>query len=216
MVEENKSPGGSLLFTEFVSLPDLVKSEVSNLSDTQLNYTSNKWEWSEWSIRNQLSHMASLIPRWLVVRWGNDLFPDGEHGIENLASITNSPSDRRLDDELYWELKDILYMFEKFVDLARKVLEEKSTEYLRSRVVERNATPQWKSMSRAHPHGVTVTGDPASGTMTLEATFRHIYYEEITHLYNIQRLKMAQNLPILVDIPKVGYWMLDDWDRSEP
>ena len=216
MVEENKSPGGSLLFTEFVSLPDLVKSEVSNLSDTQLNYTSNKWKWSEWSIRNQLSHMASLIPRWLVVRWGHDLFPDGEHGIENLASITNSPSDRRLDDELYWELKDILYMFEKFVDLAWKVLEEKSTEYLRSRVVERNATPQWKSMSRAHPHGVTVTGDPASGTMTLEATFRHIYYEEITHLYNIQRLKMAQNLPILVDIPKVGYWMLDDWDRSEP
>ena len=82
--------------------------------------------------------------------------------------------------------------------------------------MERNATPQWRSMSRAHPHGVTAKGDPASGTMTLEATFRHIYYEELTHLYNIQRLKMAQNLPITIEIPKVGYWMLDDWDRSEP
>ena len=76
-------------------------------------------------------------------------------------------------------------------------------------------------MSRAHPRGVTIEGTPqkgemAAGTMSLEATFRHIYFEEITHLYNIQRLKKAQGLPSFVDIPKVGYWTLDDWDRSEP
>ena len=216
MVAEDESSESPVLFSEFDSLPTLVKSEVSNLTDSQLNYTSQRWEWSKWSIRNQLSHMTSLIPRWLVVRWGDDLFPNGEHGIENLDSITNSPSDRRLDDDLYWAATDILSMFEQFVDLACKVLTEKSVEYLRSRAVERNATPQWRSMSRAHPHGVTAKGDPASGTMTLEATFRQIYYEELTHLYNIQRLKMAQNLPITIEIPKVGYWMLDDWDRSEP
>ena len=46
--------------------------------------------------------------------------------------------------------------------------------------------------------------------MTLEATIRHVYFEETTHLYNIQRLKRAQGLPTVVDIPRVGYWVLPD------
>ena len=52
--------------------------------------------------------------------------------------------------------------------------------------------------------------------MTIEATLRHIYFEETTHLYNIQRLKRAQGLPTLVEVPRVGYWVVDGWDRSEP
>ena len=51
--------------------------------------------------------------------------------------------------------------------------------------------------------------------MTLEWTMRHIYFEETTHLYNIQRLKRAQGLSTVVDVPEVGYWVLDGWDRSE-
>jgi hypothetical protein len=57
---------------------------------------------------------------------------------------------------------------------------------------------------------------PDKLVMTLEATFRHMYFEEITHLYNIQRLKRAQGLPTVVEVPRVGYWILDEWDRSEP
>ena len=45
---------------------------------------------------------------------------------------------------------------------------------------------------------------------------RHIYFEETTHLYNIQRLKKAQGLTAVVDVPRVGYWVVDGWDRSEP
>ena len=85
-----------------------------------------------------------------------------------------------------------------------------------NRNIDREATPQWLSMSRAHPHGITATGNPASGTMTLEATFRHIYFEQTTHLFNIQRLKRAQGLKSVSLLPYVGYWTLDDWDRSEP
>jgi hypothetical protein len=51
--------------------------------------------------------------------------------------------------------------------------------------------------------------------MTLEATVRHIYFEETTHLYNIQRLKRAQGLQAVAELPGVGYWVLDGWDRSE-
>jgi hypothetical protein len=45
---------------------------------------------------------------------------------------------------------------------------------------------------------------------------RHLYFEEVTHLYNVQRLKRAQGLPTVVVVPRVGYWVLDGWDRSEP
>ena len=51
--------------------------------------------------------------------------------------------------------------------------------------------------------------------MQLEATMRHIYFEEVTHLFNVQRLKRAQGLQTVSDVPEVGYWTLDGWDRSE-
>ncbi|SVB77943.1 uncharacterized protein METZ01_LOCUS230797, partial [marine metagenome] len=69
MTDIVESSKGAELFPEFKGLFKLIKLEVDGLSDRQLDYTSTKWTWSDWSIRNQLSHMASLIPRWLVVRW---------------------------------------------------------------------------------------------------------------------------------------------------
>ena len=126
-----ESSKGSDLFPEFEEVFELIKLEVDGLSDLQLDYTSTKWTWSEWSIRNQLSHMASLIPRWLVVRWGTELFPQGGHGIPDLDSITNSPSDRRLDDQIYWEKDKILCSLNQYLLLACDVLKERNVGYLR-------------------------------------------------------------------------------------
>ncbi len=50
-----------------------------------------------------------------------------------------------------------------------------------------------------------LTDDPTMPAMSLEATFRHMYFEETTHLYNIQRLKRAQGLATVVEVPRVGY-----------
>jgi hypothetical protein len=52
--------------------------------------------------------------------------------------------------------------------------------------------------------------------MTLEATLRHIYFEETIHLSNIQRLTRAQGLSTVVGVPRGGYWVVDGGDRSEP
>ena len=72
-------------------------------------------------------------------------------------------------------------------------------------------------MQRAHPRGVRQDPhDVNTVWIDLEYTFRHIYFEHITHLYNIQRLKRAQGLPAKVQIPDEGYWTLPNWDRSEP
>ncbi len=56
----NDSSPGSALFPEYESLYDLITVEVTGLTDAQLDFESDKWAWSEWRIRRQLSHMASL------------------------------------------------------------------------------------------------------------------------------------------------------------
>ena len=212
----DRSDAAINFFPEFETLYGLIANEIGALSDEQLDYTSDNWEWAGWSIRNQMSHMALLIPVWLVLRWGSTIFPLEDHGITNIKKITQSKSDRRLDDDIYWEIDDLSRLLKQFINLAIKVLKDNSLEFMASKKIDRDATPQWEMMAKAHPHGVTSEGTPAKGSMTLEATMRHIYFEEITHLYNIQRLKKAQGLPINSVVPEVGYWTLEDWDRSEP
>ena len=126
------SAQNGILFPEFDELYCLILSEITGLSEKNLDYQSNKWEWAEWSIRNQLSHMASLIPRWLISRWGHILFPNGDHGFKNLEGITNSPSDRRLDDSIYWDTDLILPILCKSIALIQNVLETANLEFLQA------------------------------------------------------------------------------------
>jgi hypothetical protein len=67
----------------------------------------------------------------------------------------------------------------------------------------------------AHPDGFGPSpADPTQWIVTLEGTVRHMYFEAITHLYNIQRLKRAQGLSVCVDLPRAGYYMLPGWDND--
>ena len=207
---------GSGLFPEYATLYDLIAREVEGLPDEHLDFESDRWEWSKWSVRRQLSHMASLIFRWLVVRWGDTLFPDGNHGVQDVKGLADSDFDRRMDENLYWALPDIMDNLKAGIDLAQRVLDERNVGFLRSHTYLQQQASQWRLMVKAHPTGITPTHDSEKGAMTLEATMRHIYFEEITHLYNIQRLKRAQGLLTVVDVPRVGYWVVDGWDRSEP
>ena len=211
-------PGASRateLFPEYADLYDLIAGELAGLTDEQLDWTSDKWEWAEWSIRRQLSHMASLLYRWLMVRWGDILFPNGEHGIADAEHVTNADFDRALPRDRYWDLPVLLEKLNEAIGLAQQALDGKDVGFLRANSLRYNLTPQWDIMIKAHPTGMSPDADPSQGEMTLEATFRHMYFEEITHLYNIQRLKRAQGLPTVVDVPEVGYWVQEGWDRSE-
>ena len=212
----DRNISSSEVFPEFDDLFELIRSEISGLSNQQLDYTSDEWDWSTWSIRIQLSHMASLIPRWIIVRLGHILYPNNDHGYTDINPIASSNYDRRLDDDKYWEIQEIMSALEKAINLVKDVLNKTSIEVLQNNKVQRDPSPQWRVMSKAHPSGVTAIGNPAKGTMTIEATIRHIYFEQTTHLFNIQRLKRAQGLKSVSLLPYVGYWTLDDWDRSEP
>ena len=214
----DESPGG-VLFPEYAALYDLIADEVRGLSDEELDWESDRWEWSRWSIRRQVSHMSSLIYRWLLLRWGDVLYPEGGHGVADVQGIANSEFDRRMDEVRYWELGVILESLRGGIDLAQRVMEERSVGFLRSHTITRTdqtgQAGQQSLMARAHPSGATPTDEPGTSLLTLEWTMRHIYFEETTHLYNIQRLKRAQGLDAVVDVPEVGYWVLNGWDRSE-
>ena len=205
----------SALFPEFDTLYDLISPEVEGLTDEQLDWTSDKWEWAHWSIRRQTSHMASLLYRWLVVRWVDTLYPDGDHGVEDVEGVAVSANDRALDVS-YHDMDEILGKLREGIELAQSVLAQRTAGFLRSNTLVTPYDVNRKFINSAHPHGITMDAGAGTETTTLEATFRHMYFEETTHLYNIQRLKRAQGIPTVVEVPRVGYWMLDGWDRSEP
>ncbi len=206
---------GAILFPEYDTLYELIASEVRGLTDEQLDFSSDQWGWAEWSIRIQLSHMSSLIYRWLISRWGHTLFPNDEHRIDDVGDLNHPDFDRRMNDNKYHDLPIILKKLEQGIDLARRVLADRTVGFLRSHFYVQDQGPHWDLMLKAHPTGITPTGEPGKGDMLLEATMRHIYFEEITHLFNIQRLKRAQSLPTPADLPRVGYWALEGWDVSE-
>ena len=53
-------------------------------------------------------------------------------------------------------------------------------------------------------------------TRLVKTIFRHRYFEHITHLYNIQRIKLAQGLTTETEVPMEGYMALPGWDLSKP
>ena len=207
---------GTVLFPEYAELYELIAREVTGLTDAQLDFSSDQWAWADWSIRRQLSHMASLIYGWMVVRLGPTLFPDGDHGIADIQNLTTPGFDRRLDDRRYRDLPIILHALQDGIALIQRALAQRSVGFLRSHTIERTVGDHWRLMQQAYTSGLTLDAESGKVVMTIEATLRHIYFEETTHLYNIQRLKRAQGLATSIEVPRVGYWVLDGWDRSEP
>ena len=200
-------------FPNYWNIDSFVRGEVEGLSDNILDWTSPKYGWAGWSIRQQTSHLASLVFRWLLINLSSQLFPEGKP-IANDELETLNSLERRLSDQVFSDINDILNQVDRAVNLARSVLQSRSIQDGRNLSVSRPASETWRLMSKAHPNGVTVSED-GGGSMTLEAVFRHMYFEYLTHLYNIQRIKRALGLPVIVKLPSSGYHTVQGWDISE-
>ncbi|PKB82951.1 MAG: hypothetical protein BZY88_03440 [SAR202 cluster bacterium Io17-Chloro-G9] len=195
----------------------MVSTELAGLTDEQLDFESDRWGWSQWSIRRNLSHMASGDYRWLWQRWRQELFPNGLPNGDELDRLLDSPFDRRLDENLYWELDVLLAKLRQALYFAWSVLEKETVGSCRTREIETNNGGLWVDLLNAGYRGIRLNeSDPAKLFITLEATLRHRYFEYITHLYNIQRLKRAQGLSAIAKVPMEGYLTLPGWDLSEP
>ena len=205
------------MFPQFqTEIYDMYSTEVEGLTDQQLDFESDRWEWAKWSIRRNVSHVGSGDFRWLLLRWGEVLFTDGLPQIDDPEGVLRAPQDRRLDESRYWKMEDILGKMREGLDLCVSVLSKETVGSLRTREIKNPVSEQFHLFSLAHPRGIRPDPDDSSQVyIALEYTFRHRYYEYLTHLFNIQRIKRAQGLTARVELPREGYWMVSGWDTSE-
>lgn len=201
-----------VLFPQYWNLDSMVRGELSGLDDSALDWTSEEFGWAGWSIRRQTSHLASVVYRWLLVRWRDQIFKDGiPLSDDELALVNSAKYDRSLDEDIYREPEQILGAMSGAMELAQSVLRRVNVADGRSLVVSRTPSPQWHLMVKAHPTGVTLD-ENGGGTLTLEATFRHMYFEYLTHLYNMQRMKAELGKTVVVKLPDEGYHTVEGWD----
>jgi len=199
------------LFPTCSQLARLVRGETLGLSEEQLNWTSDRWEWSRWSIRQLVSHMASLIYLWLLERWGPQLFPEGT-GVaapdyQTLLSVEHGTT---LDDRVFREMADIERAFEAAVYLAVQVLRRETVASVRRRTLTVRLSSAWEQRSQAHATGLRRVDEQGNWEISLEATFRHLHYEVIAHVNDIQRNKRAQGEIAVCELPEEGYILLPD------
>jgi len=145
------------LFPQFESeLYRMVTTEIQRLTETQLDFSADMWEWSKWSIRRNVSHVASGDFRWLLLRWGDVLFPRGLPGVGDLDSLAASPHDRRLDQTLYWNMEVILEKLRECQALCQMVLSGETAGSLLSKEIEIAHTAQQQLVAQGpHPRGAS-------------------------------------------------------------
>lgn len=191
--------------------------EVDGLSEAQLDFDSQDpaREWMWWSIRRQVSHMAWDLLLVMRRRCHMFLWPDGRIPTPirwEDHTLATMKSDRRLDETLYWDMATLLGKVELGVDWATQVVTTVPVETLRATQSAHQGTLFWRHVMQVIPRGVWLeTHDPTRIRYTLEASLWMLYWEVLTHLFTIQRLKRAQGLPPRVAIPRVGYLTLPEY-----
>ena len=212
------SPQLRTMFQDYWRIDSLVRAEVSELDDSILDWTSDHWGWSSWSIRQQTSHMASIPVQWLIGKWADQLFSDKLPMSPTRYAIFNSKQhDRRLDDQAFWRIEEILSALDEAISISKRVLINTTIQKALTMVVYSAPSDQWNLMRTVHPDGISP--DPTTGAMIrmdLVATFRHIQNEFYTHIFNIQREKIALGIEPIVKLPDAGYHKAIGWDSKMP
>ena len=217
MTGDPKQPlTGRSLLPGFWEVGASIHNEIIDLTEEELAWTSDRFEWAEWSISRQTSHMASMLYRWMLLRWGEQLFPEGpELDDSQITALAASDTDRALDENIFKSIDDITHALDNGLELAQKSLDSHTVAQMRSMTIKAEQGRHWDLMINAHPTGIERNRETGISILTMEGTFRHMYFELITHLFNIQRLKRAQGLEAATDLPRVGYYVIDGWDVSE-
>jgi hypothetical protein len=204
------------LFPLFETYLSLVKQEVNGLSKSEVNWTSAKWSWSGWSIKDNVSHVTSHLFRWYILRWGSKLFPKELPFADELHDLAGLPS-RRLSKAKWDEMDAILSKLEQSLELIRQILENETETSILTKNIIQGGPGFYGLISNRYPG--TQYQDPEFPSiwhLTLAGTFHHSEGELTTHLFNVQRLKLAQGFESQVTLPRIGYWTLPNWDTTIP
>ncbi|MEE9273858.1 MAG: hypothetical protein V3V62_00935 [bacterium] len=203
---------------DYDGLIALYRAEVEGLTEAQLDWDDLSQEWSRWSIRRQISHVAVAYFFWIAKMWGKTLWPD-DPPADPIDFRKTAVYDRRMDEEKYWKMEDLWPKFEEAIGFAKRAAEGRSAEEMNGLSITRTFKPDlmmgetdlpvyafWSYASTFHEEGLDQhPDDETTFTFTLAATLRTMHWEALTHLRTIQRLKIAQGLAPAVQVPRVGY-----------
>ena len=223
-MQERENPARAL-FPEFRQVADLYEVETDGLSEAVLRRTREEKSWGAWSIRDQVSHVASLPYRWLLIRWGAILFGDGLPRDEALLTRF----DGRMMKEAYCpQIQDLIGVMRDSFGLVWEVLGAETSESIRDgrNITERvphgmkrpgtgEDVRRWRENVTLKAHRTGVWIDPEDTELfhfNLEYTFRHMLWEAYAHLNTIQMHKKEEGLEPLVRIPQEGYIGVLKWE----
>ena len=206
------------LMPPYARLIEWTEIEVAGLTDEQLDLDdlSPHKEWMWWSIRRQISHMAwdSLV--FTYRRCGALLWPDGD-APEPISWADhrmgpNGKWDRVLDEDKFWAIPDLIAKLAVGVGWLERVVAEQPIDILRADLTSVHATHFWKYATSTLPRGVEPDPDaPERLRYSLEASLWMVFYEILTHVRTIQRLKRHQGLELAQELPRVGYLRLPEY-----
>ena len=199
-------------------LLDWLEPEVTGLTTEQLDHhdTSPEHEWLWWSIRRQISHIAWDALVFTHRRCAHLLWPDGDEPEPVVWRHHHlGPEmkyDRRLDEDLYWEVPDLVEKLAIGIGWLERVVTERSIEELRADTTSIRGTYFWRYVITTLPRGAGPDPTkPGFISYTLEASLWMVFYEQLTHIRTIQRLKTHQGLGLVSELPRVGYLRLPEY-----
>jgi hypothetical protein len=211
-----------VVWPDYQQFSTWLSQEVAGLSQAQLDFDSQDpaREWMWWSIRRQVSHIAWVLLVFTYKRCHMFLWPEGNAPApirwQDHTPLSAMKFDRRLDETRYWDMPTLLEKVNLGAAWATQVVTTVPVETLRATQTVRTGTPFWRHVMQVIPRGAWVDAqNPHHFHYTLEASLWMLYWEVLTHLYTIQRLKRAQGLPPRVEIPRVGYLTLPEYTGEE-
>lgn len=199
-------------------LAEWIQAETDGLTEAQLDFddTSPDREWMWWSIRRQVSHIAWDALVFTHRRCGQMLWPDGVEPEpivwEHHHLGPKMKYDRLLDEDLYWEIPELIAKMEVGNGWLERVVNEHTIEQLRSETTSIRGTEFWSYVISTLPRGASVDPvRPGYIRYDLEGSLWMVFYEQLTHIRTIQRLKLTQGIALNVELPRVGYLRLPEY-----
>lgn len=206
------------LMPHFPVVAEWTHAEVAGLTDAQLDFHDDHpdREWMWWSIRRQVSHNAwdaLVLPyrRCADLLWPSADPPEPIKWDEHRMG-PNARFDRMLDPELFWAMPELIEKLELGLGWLERVVTEQPIEVLRGTQKEVGATAFWAYVTATLPRGATPLPDnPQTIRYDLEGSLWMVFYELLSHIRTIQRLKVEQGLETVVELPRVGYLRLPEY-----
>ncbi len=217
VLEMPVDPGAGTMPT-YSLLVRWTRAEVEGLSDAELDFDDHHRdrEWMWWSIRRQVSHMAwdSLIftrRRCATLLWPDGNVPEPINWSEHRLGPT-AKWDRVLDETMFWEIPSLLDKLALGNSWLETVVSTQTIDALRATEETIHGNPFWAYVITTLPRGARLVDDPPGHIhYNLEGSLWMVFYEQLSHIRTIQRLKAAQGLEARVNLPRVGYLRLPEY-----